>query len=262
MAAFGTNAMLLAQFPTPTVRERLQVCIAAKALADIRDPKTAVLVVRDDESGNGEVVSFAKWSLPVREGETYVEAPWVWPEGTDLEVLDRWTGVVEGAKERVVGEGACYRKLVYNIHAIYVMLGSQFPVYGGSIGRQKIFLLMRLSAPIPFLANCLSPQSSVAHPTLGLTFIGTDPLHERRGAASLLLQWGLRQSKQDNVPAYLESTVDAGSLYERHGFASAENISMVLAGREGESVIYEEVCFIFRPGATSDAMKSHTQSAN
>lgn len=155
MAAFGTNAMLLAQFPTPTVRERLQLCIAAKALADIRDPKTAVLVVRDDESGNGEVVSFAKWSLPVREGETYVEAPWVWPEGTNLEVLDRWTRVVEGAKERVVGEGACYRKFVYNIHAIYVMLGSLFPVYGGSIGRQKISLLMRPSAPMPFLANCL-----------------------------------------------------------------------------------------------------------
>ena len=113
MAAFGTNPMLLAQFPTPTARDKLQICIAAKALADIQDPKIAVLVVRDDERGDdGEVISFAKWSLPVRGGERYVEAPWLWPEGTDLEVLDRWTGVVEGAKERVVGEGACYRKLL------------------------------------------------------------------------------------------------------------------------------------------------------
>ena len=110
MAAFGTNAMLLAQFPTPTVREKLQICIATKALADIRDPEIAVLVVRDGGNAD-EVVSFAKWSLPVREGEACVESPWLWPEGTELEVLDRWTRVVEEAKERVVGEGACYRKL-------------------------------------------------------------------------------------------------------------------------------------------------------
>lgn len=93
----------------------------------------------------------------------------------------------------------------------------------------------------------------------GLTFIGTDPLHERRGAASLLLQWGLRHCKQDNVPAYLESTVDAGPLYERHGFARAETISMALQGRDdgSESVLYEEVCFIFRPGATTAPAIEH-----
>ena len=108
MAAFGTNAMLLAQFPTPAIREKLQICIAEKALADIKDPKIAVLVIRDED----EVISFAKWSLPVRQdGETYAEAPWLWPEGTDWEVLDRWAGVVESAKDRVIGQVPCYRKL-------------------------------------------------------------------------------------------------------------------------------------------------------
>lgn len=111
MAAFGTNAMLLAQFPSPTIRDSLQICIASKALADIGDPKTAVLVVRDDEIDD-EIVSFAKWSLPVAEGDSYVESPWLWPEGTDWKVLDRWTGLVEGAKEGVVGKGACYRKFL------------------------------------------------------------------------------------------------------------------------------------------------------
>ena len=115
MAAFGTNPMLLAQFPTAPIRSNLQLSIAAKTLADIRDAKIAVLVVRDDgydsvDNGDDGVISFAKWSLPVREGERYVEAPWVWPEGTDLELLDRWSGVVEGAKGRVVGEWGCYRK--------------------------------------------------------------------------------------------------------------------------------------------------------
>ena len=46
MAAFGSNALLLAQFPTPAVRDQLRDCIAKKAADDIQDPNIAVLVVR------------------------------------------------------------------------------------------------------------------------------------------------------------------------------------------------------------------------
>lgn len=52
MAAFGSNAMLHAQFPTPAIRKRLQTSIEEKALADIRDPKTTVLVVEGFDSEN------------------------------------------------------------------------------------------------------------------------------------------------------------------------------------------------------------------
>ena len=44
MVAFGPNAMLHAQFPTPAIRKRLQTCVEHKALADIDDSKTTVLV--------------------------------------------------------------------------------------------------------------------------------------------------------------------------------------------------------------------------
>jgi hypothetical protein len=47
MAVFGSNAMLRAQFPTATVRAELQKTIEKKALADIEDHRTTVLVVRD-----------------------------------------------------------------------------------------------------------------------------------------------------------------------------------------------------------------------
>ncbi|KAI4227510.1 MAG: hypothetical protein L6R36_002350 [Xanthoria steineri] len=104
MAAFGTNALLRAQFPTPDVRTQLRNCIATKAAADIRDPNIAVLVVRDQD----KIVSFAKWSLPVSTSETYVEAPWVWPEGTDLEVLGEWTEKMEEAQQRALGERPSY----------------------------------------------------------------------------------------------------------------------------------------------------------
>ena len=95
-------------------------------------------------------------------------------------------------------------------------------------------------------------MSESAHPLSDLTFIGTDPLYERRGAASLLIQWGLEHCKRDNVPAYLESTAKAGLLYERHGFQVTENIFMELEGIRGDApVIYEERCFLFEPSKTS-----------
>ena len=108
MAAFGTNALLQAQFPTAAIREQLQLCIAKKAVDDIKDPKTAVLVVRHQN----EVISFAKWSLPVLASERYVEPPWQWPEGTNYAVLDPWTERVEVAKEKILGDAPHYRKLL------------------------------------------------------------------------------------------------------------------------------------------------------
>ena len=107
MAAFGSNALLQAQFPTAAIRRQLEICIAKKALDDINDPKTAVLVVRHQN----EVISFAKWSLPVLNSEPYVEPPWQWPEGTDYAVLDPWTERVEAAKQKVLGDAPHYRKL-------------------------------------------------------------------------------------------------------------------------------------------------------
>ena len=109
MAAFGPNVMLQAQFPTPAIRDQLKACIATKASADIRDANTAVLVVRDAENRN-EIISFAKWHLPVSASEAYDEPPWLWPEGTDLAVLDEWTEIVEAAKQTILGDQPCYRK--------------------------------------------------------------------------------------------------------------------------------------------------------
>lgn len=135
MAAFASNAMLLAQFRTPDVREGLRESIRLKALADIEDPKITVLVVRDDppdsyslnttkgdddddddairqngENRAGKVISFAKWSHPVRKDEGYEEAPWVWPPGTNMAVLEGWGRVTEAMQEQAIGSQPSYRK--------------------------------------------------------------------------------------------------------------------------------------------------------
>jgi len=82
-----------------------------------------------------------------------------------------------------------------------------------------------------------------------LSFLGTHPLHERRGAASLLIKWGIDRCTTDQVPALLESTVDAAPLYRRHGFKAAESVSMVLEenSEDGTSIIYHETCFLYTP---------------
>ncbi|KAL4957553.1 putative GNAT family acetyltransferase [Aspergillus filifer] len=86
-------------------------------------------------------------------------------------------------------------------------------------------------------------------PCYSLSFIGTDPEYERRGAASMLVNWGLERARKENVPAALESTKNAWAFYEKLGFKGEETISMALdgVGEAGESVLYEEVCFVFRP---------------
>ena len=50
------------------------------------------------------------------------------------------------------------------------------------------------------------------------------------------------------MPAYLESTINARPLYEKHGFEVVEKIAMMLEGVEGEEgrELYEEICFVFR----------------
>jgi GNAT superfamily N-acetyltransferase len=52
-----------------------------------------------------------------------------------------------------------------------------------------------------------------------LPLIGVDPVHQRKGHGSALLQHALCRCDRDHAPAYLESTSPANiPLYERHGF--------------------------------------------
>jgi ribosomal protein S18 acetylase RimI-like enzyme len=52
-----------------------------------------------------------------------------------------------------------------------------------------------------------------------LPLIGVDPVHQRKGHGSALLQHALRRCDEDHVPAYLESSNPTNiPLYERHGF--------------------------------------------
>lgn len=64
-------------------------------------------------------------------------------------------------------------------------------------------------------------------PCWHLAFIAVDPVLQRKGLGSALLEESLRQCDRDGFPAYLESTNPANlSLYRRHGF---EQIGLIEA---------------------------------
>ncbi|CAJ2513106.1 Uu.00g012250.m01.CDS01 [Anthostomella pinea] len=214
MTAFGSNAMLLAQFPTEESREGLLHSSVIKTKADIDDPNTTVLVIRDvdnvqsrtnspsAQSSNtqsndgarpektGLAIAFAKWTHPIPKDGEYTEPQWIWPPGTDLGLLEDWLTTIEKAQSRTVGDTPCYH----------------------------------------------------------LTFMGTLPAYEKQGAATMMLRWGMAQCQKDGTPAYLESTLEAASFYEKNGFKPTEKLSLEYDIPGSHKLeVYEEIAFVYRP---------------
>jgi hypothetical protein len=113
MAVFSSNAMLQAQFPSPEIRTALQTSIEDKLLADIDDPRFTLIVVRNvtsqEQDGQGEIISFAKWAHPIAKVGDPAETPWKWPLGTNLELVESWEKKTSETRLKVLEETLCYR---------------------------------------------------------------------------------------------------------------------------------------------------------
>jgi len=57
---------------------------------------------------------------------------------------------------------------------------------------------------------------------------------QRRGAATLLVQWGLVQSQQLGLPAYLEASSDGYPLYLKLGFHQIDVAVVKAADYDGD----------------------------
>lgn len=51
-----------------------------------------------------------------------------------------------------------------------------------------------------------------------LDMLGTHPEYRRRGAGSLLVQWGCDLADRDGVGAYVDASKAGAPLYEKFGF--------------------------------------------
>jgi hypothetical protein len=111
LAAFDSNPLLHAQFPTPSSLEGLHAALSQDVLNTIRNREgcgTIVLVVRDTET-DGQIISFAKWDLPEKPKDI-VRSDIRWPEDCRQEYLDEYHEKAGSAKNRIIGNKPCYRK--------------------------------------------------------------------------------------------------------------------------------------------------------
>ena len=67
-------------------------------------------------------------------------------------------------------------------------------------------------------------MADVVRPDLKL--LHTNPEHQRRGAASMLLKWGADEADRLGLESYLEASPDGKFLYEKRGFRELETIKM------------------------------------
>ena len=51
-----------------------------------------------------------------------------------------------------------------------------------------------------------------------LDTVGTHPDYQRRGAGSMLVQWGCDLADRDGVSAYVDASKEGAPLYQKHGF--------------------------------------------
>lgn len=113
LAAFDSNPLLHAQFPTPRSLEGLHTTLSQDTLNTIRNGESCgkiVLVVRETEADD-QIISFAKWDLPQTLNQGVFHSDITWPEDCRQEYRDEYHQKAESAKNRVIGNKPCYRKL-------------------------------------------------------------------------------------------------------------------------------------------------------
>ncbi|KAN0099202.1 acyl-CoA N-acyltransferase [Hyaloscypha variabilis] len=82
-----------------------------------------------------------------------------------------------------------------------------------------------------------------------LEFVATRPEEQGRGAAGMLLRWGIQKADEEGTEAYLEASPEGKPVYEHYGFREVERLVVSLEGKEdvvgGEKEFVE--CFMVRP---------------
>ena len=84
-----------------------------------------------------------------------------------------------------------------------------------------------------------------------LFLLDTHPNHQRRGAGTMLVQWGANVADEAGLCCYLEGTSAGYSLYQKMGFKDVDVVDIDM-GRWGKEGIYRHVCMI-RPAKVASS---------
>lgn len=144
MAAFSSNALICAIHSADKDLKDWRKSVERKALVDIHDAKTTVLVVLYQQEDKAElaprkrsddIVGFAKWTHPFRLEDGYRPPPWEVPENTDQRILSPWLDEVQKVEAEIIGETPRYGKEL-TIHNVLKCTHCHFPsrnllIFGG-----------------------------------------------------------------------------------------------------------------------------------
>ena len=79
-----------------------------------------------------------------------------------------------------------------------------------------------------------------------LELVATRPEFQGKGAAGMLLRWGLEKADMEGAESYLEASPEGKPIYEHFGFVAQEELVVDLEGKGVEEKKYVEV-FMVRP---------------
>ncbi|KAH7145538.1 hypothetical protein B0J13DRAFT_665972 [Dactylonectria estremocensis] len=80
-----------------------------------------------------------------------------------------------------------------------------------------------------------------------LMHLTTRPSHRKRGAAAMLIQWGLAQAVEGNVRAYLEAGAAGRPIYGKFGFEQVGDLRKLSLGAFGIDSEFELTNMVFDP---------------
>jgi GNAT superfamily N-acetyltransferase len=111
--AFSSNALIRAIYAADTNLTGLRKAVELKAVADMQDEKTTVLVARCNKTiSEDSIIGFAKWTHPIHSHEKYTPPKWNLPQSTDHDILGRWKKEVEKVESKIIGDEPHYGLLM------------------------------------------------------------------------------------------------------------------------------------------------------
>ena len=76
-----------------------------------------------------------------------------------------------------------------------------------------------------------------------LMYMCVEPKHQRKGAGTLLVRWGLERCEELGIPAFLEASEDGVPMYDKLGYLAVATPKAVI---EGNLVEYKEMLWMPR----------------
>lgn len=99
---------------------------------------------------------------------------------------------------------------------------------GGGWGEDLSFVF----PPLPYISPHPPPKYP---PKTDLNILFTHPSHRGRGAATSILQWGIRRAAELKVEIWIEATEMGVPLYRKHGFAVVDECDIQPVRDPGDS---------------------------